>query len=77
MRAFFAENSAIKRDEIAIRRLVVLNEYLGRRQKPLGVTNVKEMFLQMRDQRERFFPEFQNRISVSLESDSAKRRYAR
>jgi hypothetical protein len=50
MHAFFAENSAIKRDEIAIRQLVALNEYLGRRQKPLRVTDVKEMFLQMREQ---------------------------
>jgi hypothetical protein len=50
MRAFFAEKSTIKADEIAIRQLVVLNEYLGRRQKPLRVTDVKEMFLQMRDQ---------------------------
>jgi hypothetical protein len=50
MRAFFAEESHIKRDEIAIRQLVALNEDLGKRQRPLRVTDVKEMFLQMKDQ---------------------------
>jgi hypothetical protein len=29
MRLYFAEKSPIKRDEIAIRQLVVLNEYLA------------------------------------------------
>jgi hypothetical protein len=48
MRAFHAEKSPLKRDEIAIRQLVVLNEYLGRRE-PLRVIDVKEMFVQMRD----------------------------
>jgi hypothetical protein len=50
MHAFFAENSTIKADEIAIRQLIALNEYLCGRQKPLRVTDVKEMFLQMRDE---------------------------
>ena len=49
MRAYFAETNLIKRDEIAIRQLVALNEYLGRRARPLRVIDVKEMFLQMRD----------------------------
>jgi hypothetical protein len=49
MKAFFAEPNAIKRDEIAIRQLVALNEYLGRRERPLRIPDVKEMFLQMRD----------------------------
>jgi hypothetical protein len=49
MRAYFAETNAIKRDEIAIRQLVALNEYLGRRERPLRIPDVKEMFLQMRD----------------------------
>jgi hypothetical protein len=48
MRAFHAEKSPIKRDEIASRQLVVLNEYLGRRHRPLRVIDVKEMFVQMR-----------------------------
>jgi hypothetical protein len=43
MSAFFAEPNAIKRDEIAIRQLVGLNEYLGRRQQPLRVSDVKEV----------------------------------
>ncbi len=50
MNAYFAETNLIKRDEIAIRQLVALNEYLGRRERPLRVIDVKEMFLQMRDQ---------------------------
>ncbi len=50
MKAYFAETNLIKRDEIAIRQLVALNEYLGRRERPLRVIDVKEMFLQMRDQ---------------------------
>jgi hypothetical protein len=49
MRAYFAEKDGIKRDEIAIRQLVVLNEYLGRRERPLRVIDVREMFAQMRD----------------------------
>jgi hypothetical protein len=51
MRAFHAEKSPIKRDEIAIRQLVILNVYLGRRERPLRVIDVKEMFLQLRDHR--------------------------
>jgi hypothetical protein len=31
MHAYFAETNALKRDEIAIRQLLALNEYLGRR----------------------------------------------
>jgi len=31
MRAYHAEKDAIRRDEIAIRQLTILNEYLGRR----------------------------------------------
>ncbi len=50
MNAYFAETNLIKRDEIAIRQLVALNEYLGRRERPLRVIDVKEMFPQMRDQ---------------------------
>jgi len=48
MKAFFAVKNQIKADEIAIHQLVALNEYLGRREKPLRVSDVKEMFLQMR-----------------------------
>jgi hypothetical protein len=49
MRAFIAEKSTIEADEIAIRQLVALNEYPLRRQRPLRVSDVKEMLLQMRD----------------------------
>jgi hypothetical protein len=49
MNAYFAETNLIKRDEIAIRQLVALNEYLGRRERPLRVTDVTAMFLQMRE----------------------------
>ena len=49
MITFFAETNTIKADEIAIRQLLVLNEYLGRRERPLRVTDMKELFGQMRD----------------------------
>jgi hypothetical protein len=46
MRAFFAEPNAIKRDEIAARQLWALKQhYTGK----LRITDVYEMFLQMRD----------------------------
>jgi hypothetical protein len=49
-RAFFAAGgTGVKADEIAIRELLILNEYLGRRERPLRVIDVKEMFVQMRD----------------------------
>lgn len=47
MCAFFAEPNAIRRDEIAARQLHPLKQhYKGK----LRLTDVKEMFLQMRDQ---------------------------
>ena len=49
MRAYYAEKGAIRRDEIAIRQLTILNEYLGRRERPLQVTDIKEMFEQLKD----------------------------
>ena len=49
MRAFFAEKNIIKADGIAARQLQVLREYQGPREKKLKLTDVKEMFLQMRD----------------------------
>jgi hypothetical protein len=46
MRAWFAETNLIKRDEIAARQLHALRHYyVGK----LRLTDVKEMFLQMRD----------------------------
>lgn len=50
MRAFFAAgNNTIKVDEIAARQLHALRAYQGPREKKLKLTDVKEMFLQMRD----------------------------
>jgi hypothetical protein len=48
MRAFFAERDTNKRDEIASRQLQALNEYRGPRK--LRLADIKQMFLQMRDQ---------------------------
>jgi hypothetical protein len=49
LRAFFAEGSPIKRDEIAGRQMSVLRQYQGPREKPVRIPDIKEMFLQMRD----------------------------
>jgi hypothetical protein len=49
MRAFFAEKNAIKRDEIAARQLHVLRAYNPPRAKKLHLSDVREMFLQMKD----------------------------
>ena len=50
MRAYFAERSELKRDEIAARQLHALNELRRPRDKKLRLADVKEMFLEMRDQ---------------------------
>ena len=50
MRAFFAEEDKHRRDEIAARQLSVLNEYRGRPENPLRLSDVKAMFLAMKDQ---------------------------
>ena len=49
MRDFFAEKNGIKRDEIAARQLHVLRGYQQPGEKRLRLFDVKEMFLQMRD----------------------------
>jgi hypothetical protein len=49
LRAFFAEESPIKRDEIAGRQMAVLREYQGPREKPVRIPDIKEMFLRMRN----------------------------
>jgi hypothetical protein len=49
LRAFFAEESPNKRDEIAGRQMSVLRQYQGPREKPVRIPDIKEMFLQMRD----------------------------
>jgi hypothetical protein len=50
MRAYFAVKDSIERDEIAARQACLLNQHLGPREKKLRLIDVREMFLQMRDQ---------------------------
>ena len=50
MRAFFAEDNPIKRDGIAVRQLRALREHQGPREKPLRLSDVKQVFLQTKDQ---------------------------
>ena len=49
MRAFLAESNAAKRDEIAARQLDVLEKFRLPQERDLRLSDVKEMFLQMRD----------------------------
>ena len=51
MRAYFAEEDKHKQDAIAVRQLNALKEHQGPREKPLQLSDVKQMFLAMRDQR--------------------------
>lgn len=48
MRSFFAEEDPTRRDAIAAHQLDVLSEYQAPREKPLRLSDVKDMFLQMR-----------------------------
>ena len=48
MRAFHRERNPIKRDEIAARQLHALRDYLRPREKKLRLSDVKEMFRQMK-----------------------------
>jgi hypothetical protein len=50
MKAFFQEENPYKQDEIAARQLSALNEYRGRQDKPLRLSDVKAMFLEIMDQ---------------------------
>jgi hypothetical protein len=50
MRAYFAEENRYKQDEIALRQLHALKEQQGSRKKALGLSDIKEMFRQVRDQ---------------------------
>jgi hypothetical protein len=47
-RAFFTEENPIKRDAFAARRLNALKEHQGPREKALRLSDVKEMFQQMK-----------------------------
>jgi hypothetical protein len=49
MRAFLAESNDTKRDEIAARQLDVLEKFRLPQERDLRLSDVKEMFLQMRD----------------------------
>ena len=48
MRAYFAEENPIKREGIAVRQLRALREHQGPREKKLRLSDVKEMFEQMK-----------------------------
>jgi hypothetical protein len=50
MRAYFAEPKATKRNEMAARQLRVLRGHLGPRDKKLRVSDVAQMFRQMKDE---------------------------
>ena len=50
MEAYFAEEDRHKRDETALRQLHVLREHQGPREQAIGLSDVKAMFLQMRNQ---------------------------
>jgi hypothetical protein len=50
MRAYFGEENRYKQDEIALRQLHALNEYRGRQEKPLRLSDIKMMFEAMKDE---------------------------
>jgi hypothetical protein len=49
MRAFFAETNTVKAEEIATLQLQALREHIGPQGKKLRLSDVKEMFIRMRD----------------------------
>ena len=49
MKAYFAEENPIKREGIAVRQLRALREHQGPREKKLRLSDVKELFAQMKD----------------------------
>jgi hypothetical protein len=51
LKAFHAEDNPIKQDEIAGRQLHALREYLRPRDRKLRLSDIKELFEQMRDWR--------------------------
>jgi hypothetical protein len=48
MKAYFAEEDGLKRDVIAVRQLNTLKEHQSPRDKPLRLSDVKAMFLEMK-----------------------------
>ena len=49
LQAFLSEENSIKRDEIAARQLHALAKFQGPRDKKLRLTDVKKMFVEMKD----------------------------
>jgi hypothetical protein len=49
MRAYFAEDNPIARDGIAVRQLRALREHQGPRDKKLRLSDVKAMFVEMKN----------------------------
>ena len=49
MLAYFAEPNATRRDEIAARQMQALRKYQGAREKPIRISDVIEMFQEMKD----------------------------
>jgi hypothetical protein len=50
MAAYFTENDTMKRDEIALRQLHALKQHQAPREKSLRLSDVKMMFVQMKNQ---------------------------
>jgi hypothetical protein len=48
LRAYWAQDDGHKRDDIAVRQLHSLKEYQSPRDKPLRLSDVKQMFLEMK-----------------------------
>ena len=48
MNDYFAESDNTKRDAIAAHQLSVLNQYRGQREKPLRLSDIKEMFRELK-----------------------------
>ena len=49
MTTYFVACSPMKRDEIALRQLIALKDYQGKRAKPLRLSDVKQMCLHFRN----------------------------
>jgi hypothetical protein len=50
MKAYFAEQNPIKRDEIAARQMTALRQFQRPRENRLRLSDVRRMFEEMRDQ---------------------------
>ena len=52
MKAFFAEDDRLKRDAIAVRQLHALKAHQEPREKPLRLSDIREMFEELKTSRE-------------------------